>query len=707
MKNNKLMCYQNRELSWLTFNERILEEANDVSVPLLERLRFLAIFESNLNEFYMIRVGSLLDLSRLKEPIQENKTNLTSFEQMEKIFARTKLLLKKKDQVYTKVMADFDREGFKDLQVSKLTSKMQEYYDVQAKKEILPLLSPQIVDPHHPFPHLQTSIRYLGLWMEKDGKSAFGILPIPDILPRLYFYENTKQYLPVEKLIGMHLKSLFAHYTIKEVCVFTITRNADIAVTEEMLEVDDDFLDLMKRLLKKRERLAAVKLEVGGEISENFQMYLLRQLNLKKNQIFKVHGLFGLFSVCNAIEKRLETPNDPLWLYQPFTPVVPIELTNKSMFKAIKERDQLLFYPFESFDPFLRFLREAANDPYTVSIKITIYRLANPSRLVDILCQAAENGKDVTVMMELRARFDEESNITYSKQLEESGCTILYGYEHYKTHAKLCLVTRNHHGKIEYFTQVGTGNYHEKTARLYTDYALLTANQSIGADAHKFFQNSAMNHIAEDYQALVVAPLQLKTTFFTLIDQEIEKAKRGEPANVFIKANSLTEKDMIDKLIEAGRANVHVRLMIRGICCLLPSSECTPNIEVHSIVGRFLEHSRIYGFGDTLYISSADPMTRNLQKRVEIATPIFDERVKKQIIADFELCWSDNVKGRILDRHGHYHRIVAHGEYIDSQRIFLNRYQRAQDVVIPKKGIFKKGLKKWLLKVISYLDKEE
>lgn len=700
MKEKKSLCYQNRELSWLTFNERILEEANDSNVPLLERLRFLGIYESNLNEFFMIRVGSLFDLTKLKDTVIDQKSQMNVHEQLDAIYAKVKNSTKKKDQTYQRILQEFAVVGTKEIG-HRMSSKQEEYYEALFKKEIYPFLSPQVVDPHHPFPHLHSNEIYIGLWLEKDGKQTFGVVGIPMNMKRIYYYEQYKSFISVEKLIQRYIGSVYTHYTIKESTIFTITRNADIVVEEEMSEIEEDFLSLMKRLVKKRERLAPIKLEYSSDISIEFQTYFLKQLNLKKQQLFKTSCMFQLFDVCKMLEESLQDKDGvhfPL-----FESVIPNDCNRKGMMKAMKERDILLFYPYDSFDPFLRFLREASHDPLVQSIKITIYRLANTSRLVDLLCFAAENGKSVTVMMELRARFDEENNMDHSQRLEESGCRIIYGYEQYKTHAKICLVTRSNHGKIEYYTQTGTGNYNEKTAKLYTDYSLFTTHQGIGEDANLFFQNAQLHQLSNEYTYIKVAPLQLKDWFIECMNAEIIKANNGMKASIDIKANSLTEKEFIDKLIEAGSAGVQVRLLIRGISCLVPDVLQTPNIEIHSIVGRFLEHSRVYRFGEQVYLSSADPMTRNLQKRVEIATPILDERVKVRIMNDFEISWSDTIKGRRLDEKGRYVHI-SNQPLLDSQVFFLERAKSSEMHVKVKEKKIRKWIRKKLTKFILWLE---
>lgn len=700
MKEKKSLCYQNRELSWLTFNERILEEADDSTVPLLERLRFLAIYESNLNEFFMIRVGSLFDLTKLKDRVIDQKSLMNVHEQLDSIYTKVKNSSKKKDQIYQRILYEFGEVGIKQLG-QKLSSKQEEYYETLFRKEIYPFLSPQVVDPHHPFPHLHSNEVYLGLWLEKDGKQTFGIVNSPSNLKRIYYYDQNKYFISVEKLIQRYIGQVFTHYIIKESTLFTITRNADIVVEEEISELEEDFLSIMKRLVKKRERLAPVKMEYSSEISLEFQSYLMKQLNLRKQQLFKTQCMFQLFEVSKSLEDCFSNVAEVT--YPTFESVVPFDCNRKGMMKAMKDRDILLFYPYDSFDPFLRFLREAAIDVFVQSIKITIYRMAAASRLVDLLCLAAENGKSVTVMMELRARFDEENNMDHAQRLEESGCRIIYGYEQYKTHAKVCLVTKSNHGKIEYYTQTGTGNYHEKTSKLYTDYALFTTHQGIGEDANLFFQNAQLHQLCDEYKYIKVAPLQLKEWFIGCIDSEIAKAKKGVLAKIDIKANSLTEKEFIDKLIQAGHAGVHVRLLIRGISCLLPNDLATPNIEIHSIVGRFLEHSRVYRFGDQIYISSADPMTRNLQKRIEIATPILDERIKKNLMEDFNISWMDTIKGRKLDEKGKYVHLSSNNP-LDSQVYFLERAQRSEINVKVKEKKIRKWIQKKLTKFIMWLE---
>ncbi len=650
---------QNRELSWLQFNRRVLEESLDTSVPLYERLKFIAIFESNLDEFFMVRVGSLTDLAYISPTTRENKSNMTAGEQLDAVFASVKPLVKLREKAYQKVVDELAAYGFNQIDLATMPKKDRKFARDYYRNYVAPILSPQVVDDRHPFPHLKNKERYIVSHLtDEEGNVVMGITPIPDNLSDYIFDPDSPlSFVRIEELIRYNIDKLFDIYTVGDSVVISVTRNADISFDEEKFADDDsDFRLRVSRLLKKRMRLNPVRLEIQGDPPKELKAELMQYLGLQKNQIYTYTTPLSLQGVFD-FERQLTPALKSELCYEPFSPRASLEFdSNGSVFDQIVQRDRILFYPYDSIEPFLRFLHEAAHDPDVVSIKITLYRLARDSRVAQHLIEAAENGKDVTVLMELRARFDEANNIDWSQHLEEAGCNIIYGMEHYKCHSKICLVTRQEQGKISNYVQIGTGNYNEKTARLYTDLSFFTANESIGRDAVDFFQNMLIGNLNGAYSDLLVAPANMKHTLISLIEREIAK---GEEGRILLKANSVTERDIIDKLSEASRAGVQVKMNIRGICCLLPGVEGkTDTIHVRSIVGRFLEHSRIYCFGSgddcEMYISSADLMTRNLVHRVEIAVPLRDPDIKTSVLGYLDLLLADNVKARTLMVDGSY-----------------------------------------------------
>lgn len=681
---------QNRELSWLKFNERVLEEAKDENVPLYERLKFVSIFSSNLDEFFMVRVGSIHDLSLLKKVHIDNKTGNTPNEQLDRIFENVKPLYKKRDEIYYEIEKEMRQNGIFSLTYSELTKKEKEFVLKYYESYIKPLLSPQVVDMHHPFPHLANNELYVCLSFKhpkSEGDSYFGFLPIPNALPQvIYIPSNTGiRYILTQNLILKYADKLFEMNNVESKNLIRVTRNADINPEDEGYDIDDDYRYFMKKLLKKRSRLEPVRLEVSGTQSKSIVSFLTKALKLKKEQVYtsKVPLSFSyVFSLRDKI------PNDILkdLVYDSFSPQESASLNkNESIMKQIMRKDILLFYPYEKMDPFLKLIKEASEDKNVVSIKITIYRLANKSKLVEYLINAVENKKEVTVLMELRARFDEENNINWSDELEEAGCKVIYGFDNYKVHSKICLITKNEKGRIQYITQIGTGNYNEKTAKMYTDLSLITSNKEIGEDAALFFKNMSTDNLFSDYKKLLVAPKGLKSGIIEEIDKEIKKKNNGL---IVMKMNSLTDRDIIDKLSEASNAGVKIFLNIRGICCLKPEiPNKTENIQVVSIVGRYLEHPRIYCFGNSLdnmriYIGSADMMTRNTERRVEILTPIISINIKKQIISILNIIKKDTLKARKLTKNGTYKKLTSNSSYpIDSQRYFMNLYKSTAKLI--------------------------
>ena len=652
---------QNRELSWLRFNQRVLEEAADESNPLLERLKFVAIFSSNLDEFFMVRVGSLFDLAAVSPEAVDNKTGMTPIQQLRRIYETVPGLIEQKKRISAGVRAALAEAGVEDVTYPSLRAKEEKTVDRYFKADILPILSPIIIGSHHPVPHLVSKQLYVAARLQdKKGKSAVGILPVPQSLPAyVALPDSDLRFIRTEEILLHWAPTLFGAYQVLETCLISVTRNADISFDEEKFEdTEEDFRKQVLKLLKKRGRLAVVRMELNHEISEQFFTRLTKLVQVDGEQCFVdpcplqmgyVFTLAGALSRGKA--KRLS--------YQPYTSRWPEDLErDKDILPQIQRQDRLLFYPFDSVDPFLRLLSEAAERPDVLSIKITIYRLASSSKIAHILCRAAENGKEVLVLMELRARFDEANNVAWSELLEEAGCQVVYGIEGFKCHSKICLITLRDKGKMRYITQIGTGNYNEKTNAMYTDLSLMTADEGIGQDAVRFFRNMLVNDLAGEYQELLVSPYGIKEQLYTLIDQEMEKGTEGY---ICIKANSVTERGIIDKLRAASQAGVQVELIIRGICCLLPGVEGeTERIHVTSIVGRFLEHARIYCFGKgadaKMYLSSADLMTRNLKRRVEIACPVHDREMREQLQWVLDCQLRDNGKASFLCPDGTYHR---------------------------------------------------
>ncbi|MGL5978970.1 MAG: polyphosphate kinase 1 [Erysipelotrichaceae bacterium] len=679
---DKIQPYlQNRELSWLRFNQRVLQEANDERLPLFERVKFLGIFESNLNEFYMIRVGGLVDLSKLKNEVYDSRLKQKVNDQLQLICDETRALLLEKDLVANKVQHALALHGFAITSIKMCKEKELAFLEGVLKKDILPLLSPQIIDRHHPFPHLRPQQLYLGVWLKKDGNQTFGLIPIPPHLPRVIrLHADQKRFVTMEDLIQFYAHKIFQQFEIQERVIFTLTRNADLQLDDEQREVDEDLVEVMQKLLKKRDRMAAVKLEMSHQPSEGFLTYLSDHFKLKRYQIFYVQSNMLCAPLYSGVLQTASQQDRILYQYPYHRPSErQLNKVHGTLIQHIQKKDMLLHYPYESFEVFLRFLEEVLADPTTQSIKITLYRVSSNPRLVDLLCRAAQKNIEVHVLLELRARFDEENNITHAETLKQAGCVVLYGHPNYKVHAKVCLITRKIAGKPHFISQFGTGNYHEDTVKLYCDYSLLTASQEIGQDVALFFQNMAMGNVLGNYQLLRCSPFSMKEHFMQLIDQEIEFAQQGKPAEVWIKANALTEIELAEKLIEASQQNVKVHLILRGICTLLPGiAGVSEHIEVRNVVGRFLEHARVYVFGSEerahVFISSGDPMTRNLMKRVEVAVPILQDDVKSQILADLKLQWRDNTKARRLNTMGQWESMVAMSEPVDVQATTLRAF---------------------------------
>lgn len=667
--------YMNRELSWLKFNERVLEEAENPEVPLCERLTFASIYQSNLDEFFMVRVGSLYDQTLLDKKICENKTGMTSQEQIDAILKQTKLINKRKENVYEELMARVAEQGIRILRFNELDEDGARYLEGYFKSEIAPLISPTVIGRRQPFPFLKNKEIYaVAVLGAKGKKDRLGIIPCTsNIFGRLIAVPGMSgTYMLAEELILHFAPVVFKGYKIKSKSLLRITRNADIDA-DALYDEDLDYREFMAGLIKQRKKLAPIRLELSRDMDKKGIAVLCEYLELDENHVFMSStplDLSFVFQIQDLLRKNPE-------LYFPKrTPQKSDQFQDgKSIIAQIKEEDKLLSYPYESIRPFLHLLTEAAEDPDVISIKMTLYRVAKQSKVVESLIEAAENGKEVVVLVELRARFDEENNIEWSRRLEDAGCQVIYGLDGYKVHSKLCLITRKNAGQVEYITQIGTGNYNEKTSRLYTDLSLMTSNVEIGLEASNVFQALSKGEVVEHTRHLLVAPKCLQNKVLDMLDEEIAHARNGEEAYAGFKLNSLTDKKIIDKLIEASEAGVKIDMIIRGICCLIPGVEGkTENIRIISIVGRFLEHSRIYIFGSKerrkYYIASADFMTRNTVRRVEVAAPVYNDKLKTKLQEMFDVMLSDNQKARKLEADGNYHRVSNDLTPVNAQEYF-------------------------------------
>ncbi|RHS82774.1 polyphosphate kinase 1 [Agathobaculum sp.] len=696
---------QNRELSWLEFNARVLAEAEDETVPLLERFKFLAIFTSNLDEFFMIRVGSLTDMAALEPNRRDTKSGLTAEEQLSRIYAAVEPLYARRDAAFRDVDARLAQEDLCRTSMDELDSSERKYIKRYFNTMIAPVLSPQVVDSHHPFPHLEGKVLHIAVLLSHKKNERLGLIPVPASLPPITFLPNDKRrYLMTEDILLAFADSIFEMYDVLEKTVFCVTRNADVPLDDEPFGSEQvDLRKKMERMLRQRRRMAIVRVELSRPVSSHFKECLHKRFEVTDEQIFLSRSaplrMSYAFSLGDYLsDGRRSRLSDP-----PFIPQQPAMLpAGQSLLKTALQRDVLLSYPYESMEPFLQMIREAANDPPVLSVRITIYRLASKAKLVEYLCAAAENGKDVTVLIELRARFDEQNNIDWSERLEEAGCKIIYGFEDYKVHSKICLITRRERGGVRYITQVGTGNYNEKTARQYTDVSLVTSSESIGMDAAQFFNNMAMSNLNGRYNRLLVAPTSLKNNILSLMDGEIAK---GSDGYILLKFNSLTDIDMIEKLHEASCAGVTVEMIIRGICCLLPGVPGkTENITVTSIVGRFLEHSRIYVFGrgenEKMYISSADLMTRNTERRVEIACPIDSPAVRARLHDILFAMQHDTVKARVLQPDGSYQKKPSVPEPICAQDLLMQQAVSMAREQAQHASEEERGLLHWLRRLL-------
>ena len=670
--------YMNRELSWLKFNERVLEEAENQDNPLCERLTFASIYQSNLDEFYMVRVGSLVDQMFLSKDIRENKTNMTPKEQLEAVLSRTRKLNRKRDVIYEEIMDSLKEYGVQMLNFHKIEKEDRNYLERYFEAEVAPVISPSIVGKRQPFPFLRNREIYAVVVLEtKKGKEKLGIIPCSSTgIQRLIPVPGKEgTYMLSEELILHFVSKIFKGYHIKAKSLLRITRNADIDA-DALYDEDLDYREFMVEMIKARKKLAPIRLEPSREMDGDVVETLCDYLDVNKNFVFRGDtplDLSFVFQIQDGLRKKTE-----LFYEKRIPQKSPQFNTTEPILDQIAKKDRFLSYPYESIKPFLTMLHEAANDKDVVSIKMTLYRVAKQSKVVEALIEAAENGKEVFVLVELKARFDEENNIEWSRLLEDAGCHVIYGLDGYKVHSKLCQIVKKKGGNVEYYTQIGTGNYNEKTARLYTDLSLMTADPKIGTEAAQVFQALAMGETVEDMDHLLVAPKCLQNKVLAMIDTEIEHAKAGEPSYIGLKMNSLTDKRIIDKLAEASCAGVHVDMIVRGICCLIPEVEGkTENIHIISIVGRFLEHSRIYIFGTQerakIYIASADFMTRNTLRRVEVAAPIEDPDIRMQIQEMFVTMLSDNRKARKMNSKGNYKIEESDNAPLNSQEVFLQQ----------------------------------
>lgn len=657
--------YLNRDLSWVEFNRRVLQEAQDPQNPLLERAKFLAIVSSNLDEFMSVRVAGVHEQIRAGL-MKMDFTGYSPSGLWKRLLKRTKSMVTEQYRTYRELMKCLHKEGIYIREYAELTptaqKAMAEYYN----EIVFPVITPMAVDQSRPFPHVHTKELYLAVTLRLEGEDEseeplFAIIQIPSILPRCIpvpSRSNSKkqEFVLLEELITTFIDSLFAGYNIYSVSSFRLTRNSDLSIDEEGAE---DLLEEIEKELRRRKWGIPVRLEVESDIDPYALEMLKEELEIK-DALYMIDGPLDLSYMMkfSAMVKGHENLR-----YKKFEPSYPTEFDeDKDIMSVIAERDILLHHPFESFEPVNDFVWQAAKDPDVLAIKMTMYRVSGQSPLVKALEHAAATGKQVTVIVELKARFDEENNIAWAKRLEKAGCHVVYGLVGLKIHAKLLLVVRREKYGLRRYVHVGTGNYNENTAKLYTDIGLMTSNDIIGADTSALFNEVTGYSAPRDWEAFAVAPTGLKTKLLKLIDREIEHARAGKEAKIIAKMNSLSNQEMIDKLYEASIAGVSIELIIRGVCSLRPGVPgVSENIKVISIVDRYLEHSRIvYFYNDgkeEVYLSSADWMTRNLEKRVELLCPVFDQELKNILIVLLQLSLADNVKARLLKMNGQYEQL--------------------------------------------------
>ena len=690
--------YLNRELSWLKFNERVLLEAGRSDVPLCERLNFSAIYQSNLDEFFMVRVGSLMDQDRIEPHIKDNKSGMTAAEQIAAITKEVLRLSEENGAIYNELLKELGSYGISIVNFQKLKKEEGSQLELLFDQEIAPLLSPTIVTRRQPFPFLRNKEIYaVAILRTKNKHTRMGIIPCATgIIPRLIKVPGTANtYMLSEELILHFLPKVFKESIVSK-SLIRLTRSADID-PDSMYDEEVDYRDFMEDMIRKRKRLEPVRIELTRQLDDNIVKTLCQYSGMKLKCVFYDPTPLDI-SFLRQFSDILRDHTD-LFYEKRFPQQSAMFDMSRPLIPQIKESDKLLSYPFESMKPFLDFLQEAANDRDVLSIKMTLYRVARHSKVVESLIEAAENGKSVTVLVELKARFDEENNIEWSRRLEEAGAQVIYGLDGYKVHSKLCLVTRRSKSGVEYYTQIGTGNYNEITARLYTDLALFTADKDIGLEAAQIFQALSMGHIVLDAKHMLVAPACMHEPIIQMIEDEIAYAKKGRKAYIGIKINSLTDKELIDELVKASKAGVEIDMVVRGICCLKPGiPNETANIHVHSIVGRFLEHSRIYIFGlrqrQRIYIASADWMTRNMMHRVEVGAPVYDPVIKKRLIKMFQTMWKDNCQAWNLNSDGSYSRITNNDPPVNSQEYFYQEAYRKAKIKPQKRRVTRKPIKK-------------
>ena len=660
MENPSESIFINRELSWLDFDSRVLALAKEKSVPLAERIKFAAIFGSNMDEFFMVRVGSLYDQTLLKNNKLDIVTHMTPSEQIAAITPRVAELQAKCDKYYQHLLSALKENKYIKVDFDHLDKQQEHYWKAYFTSEILPILSPQVVDQRHPFPFLRNKeIYYAAQLSSKNDGVYYGIIPLSGQFEQLLFIKNpdgTTSFAFADELIAHYAASIFNKSTLQNACLFRVTRNADITVDEGMMDHDIDFRDVMSELLKKRRKLAAVRLQFWPSAPQEIVKFLRDKLVVPADRCYTQTSpldpglLFRLAS-------RVSADSNPAFSYPPARPIqAPADY---DLYAEAHKHDVLLSYPYQSIRPFIRMLMKAGSDPDVVSIKMTLYRMASDSQIVQALINAAENGKEVTAMVELRARFDEQNNIDWSKQLEEAGCTVFYGFDDYKVHSKLTLITSKVNGKYHYLTQIGTGNYNEKTSELYTDLSFITTRQEIGEEASAVFNNMALQRLTSEADTMLVAPLRFKSVLLEQMDRQIDRARRGLPASMILKNNSINDPQIINKISEASCAGVRVDMIVRGICCIkagVPGK--TENVHIRSIVGRYLEHSRIYCFGEgedmTIYIASGDFLTRNTERRVEVGVRVDDREIAKKLRGILELQLRDTVNAREMQPDGIY-----------------------------------------------------
>ena len=668
---------QNREISWMRFNNRVLDEAKDLSVPLLERMKFAAIHQSNLDEFFSVRVGSLYEMRKVSPSFVDTKSGMTPKQQLDAVYARTKKDISRRAKIFNGLLSECASFGITQLKPSGCTKNEQRYLKRYFRDKIMPVITFQIVDTVHPLPRLQSGVIYSAGILRYKNRDAFAFASVPSALPPLVVLPSDKglRYVLMEDLVLSELPGLMKGSTVIESLNFRFLRSADIDPADESFEDIDDYREKMEKVLKQRRRLRVVRLDVSDHPSPRMKKYLTEHLKVDGSCIFEVKMPLNLKYVF-SLGSYLSAEVSSRLLFEPYEPKLSTAFDyEQPLFDQIRKKDVLLSYPYESMDPFLLLIRQASRDPAVTSIRITVYRLAKQARLVDYLCQAAENGKEVDVLIELKARFDEQNNIDYSERLEDAGVTLMYGFAEYKVHSKICLITRMNDKKAEHIALLATGNFNENTARQYTDFAYLTSRPAIIKDCVNFFRNMMTGKLDGQYRSLLVAPVSLKTGLIEMIREEAEKGKDGR---IVAKVNAVTDVDIIMELQKASAAGVQIDLIVRGISCILPQvKEKTDNIRIRSIVGRYLEHSRVYVFGsgvkEKMYISSADFMTRNTERRVEIACPILDPSIRKQIHAYLDLCFADNVKARKMKSDGKYNRVKGSDELISAQDELMKR----------------------------------